>query len=634
MRRLDRFAIIGLFLALAVVGAALVSNRPSTGATHSSGSTGSGAAGSNGGSSGVTSSGVPYREGVVGHWSSINPLTVRSEADRDMVALLFRGLTREGPNGTVVPDLATWSISGDGRTYTFSIRRDAYWEDGQPVTAADVVYTVGVVQDRTYDGPVGSSWQGVTVTSPDPSTVEFTMTLPIAGFLRQTELPILPSHLLSGMPVTELAGSSYSARPVGDGPYRIVTLDYSHALLRRVPSVSWSSLAEPSATPFPTPTASPVVFATATPKSRKTPKPTQMPSTTPPPTPAPTPTPTPKPTPTPTPTPTLQLPPLASGAVLAGLTDIEMVFYSDPASAEADFQAGMLDAVGGLSPALTKSALTTAGSRAVPYQWANLLSVVVNQRSDHPELRDPNARTGLLTAIDRRALLTNVLDGRGSFADLPIPSWSYAYYPGSVTPAPYSASDAKGFLTTANWQESAAGWTAPDATSIYTMELLTLDETSNPVVYETAVQVAAAWRAIGLKVQLDAVPATTYLQRLDAGDFSSAIVDFDVGLDPDLGPLLLSSQVGSGGSNVSGVQDPTLDQLLIAVRKTYDPTARQGAISDLEKYISTTLPILPLAFREYDLVVSNRVRGMVSNEIAYPSDRFWDVIDWRLASDR
>ena len=154
------------------------------------------------------------------------------------------------------------------------------------------------------------------------------------------------------------------------------------------------------------------------------------------------------------------------------------------------------------------------------------------------------------------------------------------------------------------------------------------------MLYQTALLVADAWRAIGLEVTVDAVTTSAYMTRLYAGQFGSAIVDFEVGLDPDLGPMLLSTQVGSGGANVSGMHDPTLDQLLLKVRKTVDPAARKLAVSDLERYLSTTVPILPLAFREYDLVVSNGVRGLVSNEISDPSGRFWDVIDWRLASAR
>jgi ABC-type transport system substrate-binding protein len=616
VNRRDRLALLGLFLAIAVVGAALLIGAPG---------------GSNQAAS-PSSGGVPYREGVLGHPSSINPLTPRTQADQDLVALLFRGLVKAGPSGTVVPDLATWTASDDGRSYTFNMRNDAYWDDGQPVTSADVVFTIGLVQDPAYEGPVGSSWQGVHAAADGPSTVKITMTLPIAGFLREAELPILPSHLLNGTSIGGLADSIYSTRPVGDGPYRIAELDYSHALLERVTAVTGAPpiTPVPSGSARPSTSASQLVFATATPP------PTQAPqvSVSQPPTPAPTATPTAAPTPTPSPSPTPTEVPLPSGATLATITEIEMTFYDDASLAAADFQFGKLDAVGGLPPAVTDAAAKTAGSRTVAYQTASLMSVALNQRSTNPELRDANAKTGLLAAIDRKALLSSVLEGRGSVADLPIPSWSPAYDGSSVIPTLYSVAEAQGFLTTAGWQQSADGWTAPNGKSIYTMELLTLDAASSPLGYQTALSVAASWRAIGLTVQIDAVATPTYVDRLDNGDFAAAIVNFEVGLDPDLGPILLSSQVGQGGSNVSGVQDPTLDQLLLAVRKTVAPAARKDAISALEKYVSTTLPILPLVFRDYYLVVSGRVRKVVSNQIADPSGRFWDVIDWRLASGR
>jgi ABC-type transport system substrate-binding protein len=195
-------------------------------------------------------------------------------------------------------------------------------------------------------------------------------------------------------------------------------------------------------------------------------------------------------------------------------------------------------------------------------------------------------------------------------------------------------SDAEDYLTTAGWVHSSGGWTVPKGTALYAIDLLTPTEAGNPMAYRTAKAVADSWRAIGLIVTIDAVPTATYVQRLTSGDFAAAVVDFEVGLDPDLGPLLLSSQIGSGGSNVAGVQDKTLDPMLIDVRKTVDPVARPTVIATLEKYISSTVPILPLVFRDYDLVVSSRVRNVVSNQISDASGRFWDVIDWRLSSDR
>lgn len=54
---------------------------------------------------------------------------------------LFEGLTAESTEGRIVPGAAIrWNISRDGKTYTFYLRRDALWSNGDPVTADDFVY--------------------------------------------------------------------------------------------------------------------------------------------------------------------------------------------------------------------------------------------------------------------------------------------------------------------------------------------------------------------------------------------------------------------------------------------------------------------------------------------------------------
>ena len=83
-----------------------------------------------------------YREGILSRPTSINPLTASTQADRDIVALVFSGLTRLGPEGSVVPDLAErWSTDEAGSSWVFSIRPDAVWQDGVAVTSDDVVFT-------------------------------------------------------------------------------------------------------------------------------------------------------------------------------------------------------------------------------------------------------------------------------------------------------------------------------------------------------------------------------------------------------------------------------------------------------------------------------------------------------------
>ena len=93
-------------------------------------------------------------EGVLGRPVSVGPLTARTQADRDLVALVFSGLVRNGPDGTLVPDLAErWTVDATGKTWTFTLRADARWHDGEPVTADDVVFTIETLQDPDVHGP-------------------------------------------------------------------------------------------------------------------------------------------------------------------------------------------------------------------------------------------------------------------------------------------------------------------------------------------------------------------------------------------------------------------------------------------------------------------------------------------------
>jgi ABC-type transport system substrate-binding protein len=85
------------------------------------------------------------------------------------------------------------------------------------------------------------------------------------------------------------------------------------------------------------------------------------------------------------------------------------------------------------------------------------------------------------------------------------------------------------------------------------------DQMSNAVTYAAARQIAKAWSSFGFKVDLEGLPAAEFAKRLQAGTFSLAVADVNVGLDPDLYPLLASTQATTSGLNISGVQSLVLD---------------------------------------------------------------------------
>jgi peptide/nickel transport system substrate-binding protein len=583
MKRRDQFAVAALVLMLAIVGAAMFATDDAQSPQPTPIFI-------------TPPPGLTYREAVVGHPSSINPLTARTQADRDLVALLFRGLMSAGPNGTLVPDLArSWAASADGLTYTFTLRADARWEDGQPVTATDVVYTVGLTQDPDYNGPLGATWQGIKATAMSATVVRFTLTTPLGGFLRQALLPILPEHALGDTAVADLADSDFSARPIGDGRYRITELDDSHALLAPVGAVP---AAGGSGAVIDATDAGSTAAATASASGGAA-------------------------------THSVAASPGSQGDI----ETIDLLFFNDQAAAVASFRAGNSDSVGGLAPESTDKAGSRTGARVVRYPLASLYSVVLNQRASHPEFANLQVRRALLAGVDRSTILKAVLLGRGTVADVPLPSWSAAYDRAAVSTTAFNAADAAAGLVAAGWVRDQSGWTIPNGKSHYAIKLITLNEATNSIAYRIAGQVAAQWRAIGIEVTLQAYGSADYAQHLSGGDFDAAVVDYQLGLDPDVSPLFLSSQVAPAGSNLSGVSDTTLDGLLTAVRTTSNPDARRTAVTALERYLSTNVLMLPICFADYQFVISGRVRGVSANEIADPSGRFWDVLDWRLASD-
>ncbi len=184
----------------------------------------------------VLVTGTAYTEGVAGTYQRINPLyTSLNEVDADLSALIFSGLVRLGPDGTVLDDLAELpEVSEDGRTYTFRLKEGLRWHDGEPVTSRDVAFTVRTIKDPDYrgDAALTEGWLGAELETPDDRTIVVRLRQASAPFLaRSATIGILPEHLLGGTGAEELENHPFNAAPVGTGPYRLESVDTREARL-------------------------------------------------------------------------------------------------------------------------------------------------------------------------------------------------------------------------------------------------------------------------------------------------------------------------------------------------------------------------------------------------------------------
>lgn len=177
--------------------------------------------------------GGSYIEAVVGSPRYLEPILASTDVDADVVQLVFAGLTQLDRDGSVVPDLASFITEGDGKVWTFTIRDDARWQDGQPVTAADVVYTVSLVQDKAYVGPFSDAFRGVKVEAVSTRVVRFTLPEAFGSFAANTVLPLLPAHRLTGVTYNDLPRSAFNQRPIGTGPFKVAEIDARQVVLTR-----------------------------------------------------------------------------------------------------------------------------------------------------------------------------------------------------------------------------------------------------------------------------------------------------------------------------------------------------------------------------------------------------------------
>lgn len=178
----------------------------------------------------VPAYGGSFTEGIVGIPRFINPLLAISDADRDLTSLAYSGLMRATTNGTLVPDLAaSYEISDDGTIYTFTIKDNAVFHDGTPVTADDIIFTVTKAQDSTLKSPKRANWDGVAVEKIGDQSIRFKLKQPYAPFLENTTIGILPKHIWDNVSVEQFNFSQFNIEPVGSGPYRVknITRDKS-----------------------------------------------------------------------------------------------------------------------------------------------------------------------------------------------------------------------------------------------------------------------------------------------------------------------------------------------------------------------------------------------------------------------
>lgn len=159
-------------------------------------------------------------EGIIGTPRFVNPALAVTRADQDMTALVYSGLMKINPEGSLVPDVAeSVTISDDGTTYNVILRKDIRFHDDTPLSAKDVAFTIRLIQNSDLKSPQRGNWAEVTIEEINEYELNIVLKEAYTPFIENFTLGILPRHIWSELPIEQVPFSLKNTEPIGSGPF-------------------------------------------------------------------------------------------------------------------------------------------------------------------------------------------------------------------------------------------------------------------------------------------------------------------------------------------------------------------------------------------------------------------------------
>ncbi len=516
----------------------------------------------------VPVSGGSLIEGETGPARFINPLLANSQADQDLSALIYSGLMRALPDGSLTPDLAqSYQISPDGRTYTFKLRPDATFQDGSAVTAADVLFTISTAQDSSINSPRRADWTGVAVSSPDPETVVFTLPHAYAPFIEDTTLGILPKNLWKNVPSEEFAFSPLNTHPVGSGPYKIsnVATDSTGAATRY------------DLVPF-------SHFTLGTPYLSN-----------------------------------------ISFVFFGSESDMVKALQSGQINAIADIAPSDLPSLNSKTTALVQVPLPRVFGVFLNQSHNDVLTdasvrAALDAATDKAQIVALSLG-GAASVLD--GPIPPGIDGT-SAAALPEPLAPIATSSANATVS--FAQNARTILQKGGWtfNQTSGTWTKNKKTLAFT--LATADQ---PELVATANALAVDWKAAGISVTVQVYPlAELNTNVLRPRNYDALLFGEVVGPELDLYAFWHSSQRMDPGLNLAMYANSKADALLSQARATTDPAARDALYQQFASLVARDMPAVFLYAPDFLYAVPEDVQGVQVGSLVSPAGRFSNVYQW------
>lgn len=484
---------------------------------------------------------------------TIDPQLNTAAGAGNIILNSFEGLTRMDKDSKAGPGVAeTWDVSEDGLKYTFHLRKDAKWSDGQgvtandfkyawiraldPKTAADYAYQLYYIKGGEEFNTGKGTAEEVAINVVDDYTLEVELIAPTSYF---TQLTAFATYMPVRQDIIEANGDSWATKAdtyISNGPFKMTDFRMKDAIVLEKNENYWDN-----------------------------------------------------------------------ANVKLDKLDIRMV--QEDTTAYAEFKAGTFDMIDSIPPAEIENALNDKHATVFEEFATYFMCLNVGNNTDSlnaeavAALQNKKFRQALSVAIDRQALVDNVTKGHQ------IPAAGYTA-PGVPTPDGSDFAESKKYIEpTGNIEEAKkllaeAGY--PNGEGLPTFNFLINSEGAHSAV---AQYLQSVWQEIGVKTEISSQEFKVFLDTRNQGQYMIGRHGWSGDyLDPI---TFLDMWVTGGGNNEVGYSNPEYDALIKEAKTTADEAKKYEVLRKAEDILMDDMPIIPLYYYTKVRAIKEDVKDVV-----------------------
>lgn len=302
------------------------------------------------------------------------------------------------------------------------------------------------------------------------------------------------------------------------------------------------------------------------------------------------------------------------------ISKIRINFIKDTDSFDSSFQSGQIDLINTSSYDWEKykesKDVNTYGYLSRDYEFISI-------NFSNPVLGDKYVRKALMHGINRTAIIEKHLLGNAVITDTPIrvDSW---LYDGDVNKYSYNKAEAQYAINSARFvlNETTRIFERESDGKVQQLRFTLITNSENDYRAKAVEDIKKNLEDIGFVIDVEIVPFEELMMRIEKKQYDLALVGMNFSPEEDLYDFFHSSQI-NGGKNYGGYANPRVDLLLEKSQNTLNNENKYVNYLELQRIIKDDLPIISLFYKEYALVMRNKVRG----EIKVDSENLFRTIN-------